>query len=131
LTAVALLLALASIVVTRVVKAFTVAEVLAVGSFLAGMAILVLHRQSAVPGAMGWPHRLVVVGSLVGLSGVLLKLLFVALGIGVEAHDMADHAAAGPNPLLVHIHHLFFNIGFLFMLVAAIGLGVRRFRRPS
>jgi len=129
LIAVALLLALASIIVTRTIKAFTVAEVLAVLSFLAGIAMLAVHRQAASQAAMSWPQRLIAGGSIVGLSGVLIKLLFVALGIGVEAHDMATHNSGAPNPLLVHIHHLFFNIGFLLMLIAAIGLGVQRLRR--
>ena len=130
-TAAALLLALASIVVTRVVKAFTVAEVLAVLSFLAGLAVLLAHRQSRLGVTLPWPNRLIVAGSILGLSGILIKLVFVALGIGVAEHDMSTHEGAGPNPLLVHIHHLFFNLGFLVMLIGAIGLAVRRFRRQS
>ena len=128
-TALALVLSLASIVVTRVFRAFTVAEVLALLAFAAGVAVLIAHRQLEAGTALPWPNRLVVAGSVIGLVGLVVKLLFVALGIGVAEHDMSSHDGAGPNPLLQHIHHLFFNIGFLFMLIASIGMAVRRFRR--
>ena len=55
-------------------------------------------------------------------SGLPLKLLFTLLGIGGPAHDMADHASNAGNPLLLHIHHLFFNLGFLLLLISAVVL---------
>ncbi len=126
----ALLLALASIVVTRALKAFSVAEVLALLAFLSGLTLWWLNRDSADPAKKPWPQRLIIAGSVVGLSGVMVKLVFVALGIGTGDHDMANHDAS-PNPLLQHIHHLFFNVGFVLFLVAAAGMLVRRLRRGN
>lgn len=126
----AFLLALASIVVTRVLKAFTVAEVLAVAAFLCGLGILLLHRRQVEGGPLPLPARIAVTASLVGLLGLPLKLLFTLLGIDAAEHDAASHAATPGNPLLVHIHHVFFNLGFLILLVAALAWLVTAFRRP-
>lgn len=131
----ALLLALVSLVLTRVFKAFTAAEVAAVLAFVTGITLWYLASGSRGFTGLVWPLRMIVVGSMLGLGGVVLKLAFVGLGIGVGEHDMAEHAAGdmsgGPNPLLEHIHHLFFNIGFLLFLIAAVGMGVRKLRGAS
>ena len=111
-------LALASILVTRVLKAFTLAEALAVAAFICGLLLLCRHRRQQHEVRLAWPERLIVVGSLVEpLAGLPLKLLFTLLGIGAPVHDMADHANSAGNPLLLHIHHLFFNLGFLLLLI--------------
>ncbi|MCL4790875.1 MAG: hypothetical protein KJ040_02365 [Gammaproteobacteria bacterium] len=128
LVAAALGLALASILTTRVLRAFSVAEAMAVGAFIAGTLLLLAHRYQTVKPRMQWPYRLIVGGSVIGLGGLLLKAVFVLLGIGAATHDMADHGSTPGNPLLLHIHHLFFNIGFVLFLVAAIGLLARRIR---
>ncbi len=128
----ALLFALASIVLTHGFKIFTAAEIAAVLAFLAGIGVWWLPGESRGSAPLGWPERLIVTGSILGLGGLVLKLVFVALGIGVAEHDMANHAVeaspGGPNPLLEHIHHLFFNLGFLLFLFATIGMLVRRLR---
>lgn len=113
-------LALASILVTRLLKAFTLAEALAVAAFICGLLLLWRHRRQHPPVRLALPERLIAIGSLVGLTGLPLKLLFTLLGIGAPAHDMADHASTAGNPLLLHIHHLFFNLGFLVLLISAI-----------
>ena len=125
LISVAFAFALLSIVFTRVFRMFSVAEVLAVLAFLAGLGILLVNRRQVPKATLNWPEKLFVVGSCVGLGGVVIKLAFVALGIGTGAHDMSDHDAA-PNPLLQHIHHLFFNIGFLLFLISAVTMLVGR-----
>lgn len=113
-------LALASILVTRVLKAFTLAEALAVAAFLCGLVLLWRHRRRQPEGSLPAPERLIVIGSLVGLAGLPIKLLFVLLGIGAPGHDMANHETSAGNPLLLHIHHLFFNLGFLLLLISAL-----------
>jgi len=125
---IALVLALASILALRVFSAFVLSEALAVAAFVSGAAILILHRRGADAGNFGWPQRLIVTGSLIGLGGLALKLAFVLLGVGAGAHDMAAHQSGLGDRLLQHIHHLFFNIGFLFMLIAAVWLLVGRLR---
>jgi len=124
----ALLLGLASIIVTRVFRAFTVAEVLAILAFIPGLGLFWLSRVAADDKALPWPHRLVIAGSVIGIVGLLIKAVFVVFGIGTGGHDMTSHSTA-PNPLLQHIHHLFFNVGFLFFLIALIVMIVSRFRR--
>jgi hypothetical protein len=110
-------LALASILTTRILHAFTVAEVLAVAAFVSGLAGWWVHRRSSdLPQALS--GRLVTVASVLGLMGLPLKGLFVALGIG-GGHDMTTHEVTD-NALLVHIHHVFFNLGFLLLLVALV-----------
>jgi hypothetical protein len=130
--AAALLLALISIVLTRGFRAFTAAEIAAVLAFLAGAALWWAPGESHGIARLGWPEKLIVAGSFIGLGGLVIKLVFFTRGIGVVEHGMANHAMepapAGPNPLLQHIHHLFFNLGFLLFLFAAIGMMVRRLR---
>lgn len=104
------LLALASIIATHVFRMFSLAEGLAVAAFLAGLAAWRLAQSTA---------RWVVVGALLGLAGPLLKGLFIMLGIGADEHDMTTHEITPGNPLLVHIHHLFFNLGFFCYLISA------------
>lgn len=128
-TTAALLLALASIVLTRAFRMFAVAEALAIAAFIAGLAIYVVHRRTAQREALDWSRRLIVGGSVLAAAGLLLKGLFVALGIGAAQHDMATHQTTPGNPLLEHIHHVFFNVGFLLFAMAAVGLLVRRVRR--
>lgn len=124
----AFFLALASMVATRGLKAFALAEVLAVCAFIAGISILLIQRRRAGSKLLTWHYKLVVVASVVGLSGVVVKLVFVVLGIGTGEHDMANHDPEIGARLLQHIHHLFFNAGFLLMLMAAVGMGVRKLR---
>jgi len=121
----ALLLALASILVTRILKAFTVAEVLAVLAFVTGLSLLIF-----TPEPKNRPHTLIITGAIIGLSGIIVKLIFVALGIG-EAADHSAHTGGPPSSsaLLQHIHHLFFNAGFLTYLAALIGFVIGRFKR--
>jgi hypothetical protein len=114
-------LVLASILLTHLLKAFTAAEVCAVLAFIAGLLLL----RSGWHG-LSHTRRAIVLGSALGLSGVLVKLFFVfVLGIGGEhaSHD-------GTHPLLLHIHHLFFNIGFLFVIYAAFSAVLARWRAP-
>lgn len=122
------LLALASIVATRGFKAFGLAEALAVAAFACGLAVYLMRRQESVGAPAGWPQRLLLVGSVVGLAGLPLKLLFSMLGIGAEQHSMAGHATTTGNPLLMHIHHLFFNLGFVILLASALVLFAGRAR---
>ncbi len=129
LTAAALLLALASIVTTRAFKLFTLAEFMSVAACLAGVGVLLAHRRIADGRPLSWPRRLIVAGSLIGLTGLFIKGVFVLLGIGTGEHDMAGHEPDSTQLLLQHIHHLFFNAGFVLMIVAAIGLGVSRLRK--
>jgi hypothetical protein len=124
-------LALASVLCTRVLKAFTLAEGLAVAAFICGLLLLWRHRRQHPGIPLAWPERLIVTGSLVGLAGVPLKLLFSLLGIGAPAHDMADHANTAGNPLLLHINHLFFNLGFLVLLFSAIAWIAAAIRRED
>jgi hypothetical protein len=113
-------LAASSILVTRVFKAFTLAEVLAVAAFSSGLLVL-LHQRRQQPGSkLALPERLIVVASAAGLAGLPIKLLFTLLGIGAPGHDPASHADTGGNPVLLHIHHVFFNVGFLMLLISAI-----------
>lgn len=106
-----LLLAGASIVATQVFKAYSLAEGLAVTAFVCGLALWRLDRST---------DRLIIIGAALGLGGLALKGIFVWQGIGAEHHDMSTHETIPGNPLLLHIHHLFFNIGFLFYLAAVI-----------
>ncbi len=99
--------ALISIILTRVFKQFTLAEGFAVLAFLAG---LVFWRLSGSWSSLSAFKKIVAVGCLTGIFGLFLKLSFVALGIG-DGHDNA-------HPLVMHIHHLFFNLGFVCLLVA-------------
>ncbi|MEO8443383.1 MAG: hypothetical protein ABI567_00060 [Gammaproteobacteria bacterium] len=122
-------LALASILVTRVLKAFTLAEALAVAAFLCGLFLLWQHRRRHPGVTLPLPERLILIGSLLGLAGLPLKLLFILLGIGAASHDMANHETSAGNPLLLHIHHLFFNLGFLLLLISAIAWMTAAIRR--
>jgi hypothetical protein len=124
-------LALASILVTRLLKAFTVAEFLAVIAFLCGLAIGWMHYRRTDTVQMPWSRRLIVAGSAIGLSGLPLKLLFSLLGIGTAKHDMANHEISQGNPLLLHIHHLFFNLGFLILLASLLVMLVATLRRSN
>lgn len=124
-------LALASILVTRILKAFTLAEVLAVAAFAGGLLLFWQHRRQQPGVRLALPERLIVTGSLIGLAGLPVKLLFSVLGLGAPGHDMADHATSEGNPLLLHIHHLFFNLGFLLLLVSAIVWIVAAIRRKN
>ena len=112
---------ISSIVLTRVVKAFTAAEVCAVLAFVCGILLL---RFAGRWGSLSHSRRAIVVGSLVGLSGLLIKGVLVLLGIGVGDHAAHD----GTHPLLVHIHHLFFNLGFLLFVYAALAAAVSWWR---
>lgn len=113
------LLAASSVVVTRVFERYALAEALAVAAFLCGAALWRADRTI---------DRLVPIGAAIGLGGLALKGLFVWSGIGAETHDMTTHVTAPGNPLLLHIHHLFFNIGFLFYIAAAIRTVTKFFR---
>jgi len=115
LTAGAFALAVSSIIATRVFKQFSIAEVLAVAAFACGLASWLADRST---------DRLITSGAALGLGGLCLKGIFVLLGIGAEQHDMETHQTTASNPLLIHIHHLFFNIGFLLYFAAAIRLGI-------
>ena len=110
-----------SIVLTRLVKAFTAAEFFAVLAFFCG--ILLLHFAGRW-GSLSHSRRAIVVGSLVGLSGLLAKGVLVLFGIGAGDHAAHD----GTHPLLVHIHHLFFNLGFLLFVYAALAAAVSWWR---
>lgn len=103
-------LAISSVLLTRVFNQYTLAEVMAVAAFLCGLAL-----WRSTPSA----DRLILAGAVLGIGGLALKGLFVMLGVGVEHHDMATHETTPANPLLAHIHHLFFNIGFLCYLLSA------------
>ncbi len=105
------LLALASLISTHVFRMFSLAEVLAVAAFLTGIASWKLAREG---------NRWIVAGALLGLAGPVLKGLLLLLGIGVDEHDMTTHETTTAHPLLVHIHHVFFNLGFVCYLVSAV-----------
>ena len=124
-------LALASIVFTRAFKAFTLAEVLAVSAFICGLFMFWLTRRQQPGVRLALPERLIVIGSLLGLVGLPLKLVFSLLGVGAPAHDMANHVSTAGNPLLLHVHHLFFNLGFLALLISAIAWMVAAIRWQS
>jgi len=124
-------LALASILVTRGLKAFTVAEVLAVAAFACGLVLFWRHRRRQPGVRLAWPERLIVTGSLVGLAGLPVKLLFSLLGVGAAGHDMANHESTAGNPLLLHIHHLFFNLGFVLLLISAVFWTAHAIRRDN
>ena len=109
------LLALASIVATHVFRMFSLAEALAVVAFLTGLAAWRLAQST---------DRWVVAGALLGLAGLILKGLFIVLGIGADEHDMTTHEITPGHPLLVHIHHVFFNLGFFCYLVSAVQIAV-------
>lgn len=129
LTGAALLLALASIVLTRAFRMFALAEALAIAAFIVGLAVYGVHRRATPRQALDWPRRLIVGGAVLAAGGLVLKGLFVALGIGAPHHDMATHQTTAGHPLLEHIHHVFFNVGFVLFAVAAVGLLVGRLRR--
>ena len=129
LTAATLVLALVSIVLTRGFRLFELAELCAVASLLAGIAMYLAHRRSANGAPLAWPGRLILAGSALGIGGLLLKGLFLLLGLGAGQHDMATHVTTPGNPLLVHVHHLFFNLAFVLFAVAATGLALRAMRR--
>ncbi len=124
-------LALASILVTRILKAFTVSEVLAVAAFVCGLLLFWRHRGRQPGARLAWPERLIVTGSLVGLSGLPVKLLFSLLGIGAADHNMANHESTAGNALLLHIHHLFFNLGFVLLLISSVFLMAHAIRRDN
>lgn len=127
----ALLLALASVVATRLLKAFVVAEVLATAACIAGAGLLWIRNGTATASALNWPQRLIVAGSLTGLAGLAVKLVFVLFGIGADGGtDLHVHDPSTTERVLAHIHHLFFNVGFLLMFAAAVGLLVGRLRAP-
>jgi hypothetical protein len=126
LPAVIYLLALASFVFARAVKAFTLSEALAVASFLCGLGFYLLQRGIRPGVPLTWSERLLVTASVIGLAGLPVKAAFMALGIGEASHDMASHGEMPGNPLLLHVHHLFYNIGFLILLVSAIVRLTRR-----
>jgi hypothetical protein len=69
-----------------------------------------------------------VVGALLGLGGLILKGVFVLLGIGAESHDMTTHETVPGNPLLLHIHHLFFNVGFVFYFISIVSTIFKKIR---
>lgn len=71
----------------------------------------------------------IVAGALLGLAGLLLKALFIVTGIGADQHDMTTHEITPGNPLLIHIHHLFFNVGFVCYLISAAYAAVVAFRK--
>lgn len=122
----ALILALASIIVTRALRLFSLAEILAVAAFLTGLLMWIAHRRSPNASPLDWPPRLIVAASFIGLGGLAVKMIFVLLGIGTGGHDMQGHESSLNARALEHIHHLFFNLGFLLMAVAAIGMAFRR-----
>ncbi len=116
------LLAVSSVGATRIFSQHTLSEVLAVLAFLCGFALWRADRSS---------DRLIPLGAALGIGGVVLKGIFVWLGIGTEVHDMSTHETTPGNPQLLHIHHLFFNIGFLFYIAAAIRDGIKTIRRGT
>ena len=104
-------MAIASVIATRGFGQHTLSEGLAVVAFLSGLALWRSDRTT---------DRLIPIGAALGIGGVALKGIFVWLDVGAEFHDMTTHETTPGNPLLLHIHHLFFNIGFLFFIAAAI-----------
>lgn len=105
------LLALSSIILTHIFSSFSLAEGTAIAAFIAGVAYWKLVKAV---------DRWLIAGALLGLGGLLLKGIFIAFGIGVSQHDMTTHEVTPGHPLLVHIHHLFFNVGFLCYSISAI-----------
>lgn len=116
------LLAVSSVGATRIFSQHTLSEVLAVLAFLCGFALWRADRSI---------DRLIPIGAALGFGGLALKGIFVWLGIGAEGHDMSTHETTPGNPLLLHIHHLFFNIGFLFYIAAATRAGIKTIRRGT
>ena len=116
------LLAVSSVGATRIFSQHTLSEVLAVLAFLCGLALWRADRST---------DRLILIGAALGISGLALKGIFVWLGVGAEGHDMTTHEITPGNPLLLHIHHLFFNIGFLFYIAAATRAGIKTIRRGT
>jgi hypothetical protein len=109
-------------VLTRLFKAFEAAEICAVVAFLCGLFLL-----RAGWSGLSHPQRAIVLGCGIGIGGVVAKLLLVfVFGIGGEhaSHD-------GTHPLLIHIHHLFFNVGFLFFIYAALSMARNTLRASS
>lgn len=90
-----------------------------------------LTRRQQPGVRLALPERLIVIGSLLGLVGLPLKLVFSLLGVGAPAHDMANHVSTAGNPLLLHVHHLFFNLGFLALLISALAWMVAAIRWQS
>jgi len=115
------LLALSSVVATRGFSQHTLSEGLAVIALLCGFALLWRADRST--------DSLIPVGAALGIGGLALKGIFVWLGIGAKVHDMSTHQTTPGDPLLLHIHHLFFNIGFLFYTTAATRSGIKKIRR--
>ncbi|MDA0892464.1 MAG: hypothetical protein O3C15_09130 [Proteobacteria bacterium] len=111
------LLAISSVVATRGFGEHTLSEGLAVVAFLSGLALWRADRST---------DRLIPIGAALGIGGLALKGIFVWLGVGTEFHDTTTHETTPGNPLLLHIHHLFFNIGFLFFIGAAIRTGLKK-----
>lgn len=120
------LLALGSIGFARAVKAFTLSETLAIASFLCGLGFYFLRRRTSPGVPLTWPERLIITASVIGLAGLPVKAGFMALGIGEALHDMAGHEEMPGNSLLLHVHHLFYNVGFVVLLVSAIVWFTRR-----
>lgn len=118
---VAYLFVIISVFFTYVLKAFTAAEFLAVSAFVCGMLLL---RFAGRWGSLSHSLRAIVVGSSVGLSGLLIKGVLVLLGVGAGDHAAHD----GTHPVLVHIHHLFINLGFLLFIYAALAAAVSVWR---
>ncbi len=114
------LLALASLFATHALRLFSLAEALAVAAFLAGIASWKLAQAA---------DRWIAAGAVLGLGGLLLKALFMVFGIGADEHDMTNHEITPGHPLLAHIHHLFFNLGFLCYSISAIRHIVVRLRK--
>lgn len=112
-------LAASSVVATRGFKLYTLSEALAIAAFLCGIALWRIHRSA---------DRLIFVGALLGLGGLILKGVFVLLGIGAESHDMTTHETVPGNPLLLHIHHLFFNVGFVFYFISIVSTVFKKIR---
>lgn len=111
------LLAISSVVATRGFGEHTLSEGLAVVAFLSGLALWRADRST---------DRLIPIGAALGIGGLALKGIFVWLGVGTEFHDTTTHETTPGNPLLLHIHHLFFNVGFLFFIGAAIRAGLKK-----
>ncbi len=116
------LLAVSSVGATRIFSQRALSEVLAILAFLCGLALWRADRST---------DRLIPLGAALGIGGVVLKGIFVWLGIGIEVYDTSTHETRPENPLLLHIHHLFFNIGFLFYIAAAIRAGIKEIRRGT
>ena len=79
-------------------RLFELAEVLAVAALVAGLAMYLAHRRASGAVPLSWPGRLILAGSAIGLGGLLLKGLFLLLGVGAGHHDMATHVTTPGNP---------------------------------